>query len=135
MKILSRLALVGVGTLAGLAAGYTVFKADDKSCQARYDRKISELEEQFKDVQAPAGVAGLKDFTMEYVISKEAGFKGVVFKDALSGKEGVVTKVPFLGQMGFGMQYAALDQILQSPSAAVPIQPQVRLYVPGKGGQ
>jgi len=128
MKLLSTLGSIGIGALLGAGAGYQFFKPTEEKCQAAYSQRLSEIEEQFNDVPVPAGVAAARDINIEYVISKEAGFRGLMFRDQSSGKQGVITKVPLFGTTGYGMQYADLEAALSSPSASVQIQPTIKLY-------
>ena len=132
MKIIQQLALVGLGALAGVGAGYAGFKPDQQGCQKFYAQEMSRIEEEFKDLPVSPGVASGKDFTLEYVVSKDAGFKGVIFTDSVSGKKGVIAKAQFFGGNNYSMPFVDVDKALEAPSAAVPMQPQVRLYV-GKG--
>ena len=132
MTLLSKIMVASIGALAGLGTGYAVFRADEKSCQAMYTRKIADIDEKFSSVPTPAGVASGQDFSIEYVVSQDAGFKGLVFKDALTGRKGVFTKVALFGNNNYGMQYADIDAALKSVQASVPLQPQVKLYVPGQ---
>lgn len=128
MKILPTLGLLGLGALLGSGAGYQFFKPTEEKCQIAYSQRLSEIEKQFNDVPVPAGVAAARDINIEYVVSKEAGFRGLVFRDQSSGKQGVITKVPLFGTTGYGMQYADLEAALSSPSASVQIQPTIKLY-------
>ncbi len=128
MKILSTLGLLGVGALLGAGTGYQFAKPTEERCQAAYAQRLTDVEEQFKDVPVPAGVAAARDISIEYVVSKEAGFRGLVFRDQSSGKQGVVTKIPLFGTTGYGMQYADVEAALASPSASVQVQPTIKLY-------
>ena len=130
MKILPTLGLLGFGALLGAGAGYEFFKPTEEKCQVAYSRRLNEMEEKFKEVPVPAGVATARDISIEYVVSKEAGFRGLVFRDQSSGKQGVITKVPLFGTTGYGMQYADVEAVLSSPSASVQIQPNITLYTP-----
>lgn len=128
MKLLTKIGLVGIGALLGAGTGYQFAKPTEERCQAAYAQRLMDVEGQFKEVPVPAGVAAARDITIEYVVSKEAGFRGLVFRDQSSGKQGVVTKIPLFGSTGYGMQYADLEAALASPSASVQIQPTIKLY-------
>ena len=132
MKYVGNLLGLATSVALGVGIGYLTFKADEKSCQAMYTQKIADIDEKFSSVPTPAGVASGKDFSIEYVVSQDAGFKGLVFKDALTGRKGVFTKVALFGNNNYGMQYADIDAALKSVQASVPLQPQVKLYVPGQ---
>jgi len=127
MKIIQTVAAIGLGALLGVGAGYKMFGADQESCHTLYTKQIGELEKKYAGVPATPGMAAAKDLTIEYVVSESAKFKGLTFRDELSGKQGVITKNALFGNNNYDMQYADLETALKTKDAVVTVQPQIKL--------
>ncbi len=119
---------VGVGAAIGLGIGYFTFKADAEDCKGVYQKQMTELEEKYKSVPIPEGVAASKDFSLDYVVSEKGGFKGFVFTDNASGKQGVIAKSNVLGNRKYFFEYTLLDGIVEASDPKVAAQPEVKVY-------
>lgn len=119
---------VGVGAAIGLSIGYFTFKADAEDCKGVYQKQMSELEEKYKSVPIPEGVAASKDFSLDYVVSEKGGFKGYVFTDNASGKQGVIAKSNVLGNRKYFFEYVPLDGIVDGSEPKVAAQPEIKVY-------
>ncbi len=131
MSLLKELAKYTVGAAVGLGIGYGVFKADVKDCKAIYQAELAAFDTTYKDVQVPQGVASAKDLSLEYVVAKDAGFRGLTVKDSISGKTGIVTKNTMFGGNVYSIAFPdGFDAAFKSPTAKMDIQPQVQVYKP-----
>ncbi len=128
MKVIQNLLVMGVGAGLGIGAGYFFFKPDPVDCKQVYAEELARVEEAYKEVPLTPGIASPKDLGIEYVVSKEAGFKGLVFTDTFSGRKGVVVKAQALGENSFTMAYANLEQVLAKPDVSMALPPGVQLY-------
>jgi hypothetical protein len=82
-------------------------------CESVYSAQVQAINAKFADIAATPGVATLDDISIDYVVSPESGFKGLIFEDKASGQYGVITKSEFLGKNSFNMNYTNLEAVLQ----------------------
>lgn len=113
-----------IGFLAGVGIGvggyHLMSKPTTERCTAMYQSEITDLEQKYASIPTTSGVAGPKDFSIDYVVSDKAQFKGLVFSDNSTGRQGFVTKTEVFGRTSLGLQYEKVDDLLQSANAQVP---------------
>ena len=124
MGIISKLVIASVGAGIGYGACYvmreTIHPATHSECRGLYDRGLSQMQELGKDVLAIKELAGPTDFKLEYVVSSEQKFKGMVYTDVLTGEQGVITKQIVLGKPSYG--FTAVDVSALKSGPVYPIQ-------------
>jgi len=129
MSALKGLGMIVAGAAIGLGIGYVGFKADTPSCENFYKTQVDAVETQYSSVPTTEGLATIKDINIGYIVSKEPEFKGLTWKDNLTGEDGVITRHNVLGKTAYTMRRADLSALLGAKdSAAVAVQPKIVTY-------
>ncbi|MBI2662392.1 hypothetical protein HYX11_02955 [Candidatus Woesearchaeota archaeon] len=130
MSLTKNIVIGAMGIASGLGIGYVAFKADDQKCEEVSRKKLSGVEEKYKGMQTTSGVASPNDIGIDYMISKDPEFKGLVFTDKSSGKQGVVSKTLVFGNAvpKYCLDYADLENITKAPLYKAEQAPQVKVY-------
>ena len=129
MSALKGIGLMVAGVAIGLGSGYAAFKADTPRCEDFYKTQVESVEQKYSGIETTNGLASIKDVDIGYVVSKEPEFKGLTWKDNLTGDDGVITRHVVLGKVAYTMQKADLSALLESKdSAAVTVQPKIVTY-------
>jgi hypothetical protein len=82
-------------------------------CAKSLAQNMEFMEKTYADVPATPGIATPQDLSIDYVVSPETSFKGLVFEDKASGKYGVITKQEVLGSISYTMKFTELETVLQ----------------------
>lgn len=130
MSLANKLVVGAIGAAIGFGAGYVAFKADTKDCAAVYASAMTKMEETYKGIQTTPGVASPNDLSIDYVVNKDPEFKGLVFTDKSSGKQGVVSKTNIFGNSTakYCLDYGDLEAVTKTPAATASIKPNIKVY-------
>ena len=128
MGIISKTVIIGVSAGAGYSACYflreEVRQVPPVDCRVVYEQGLSAFQESSKDIKPMDRLATPADFQLDYIVSKEQKFKGFVFTDAKSSKQGVITKQDILGKPIYGFAYVDFGSDLKSAQTYT-IQPEI----------
>lgn len=118
MGIVSKMIGYGIFAGAGFGIGYYTncndAGKDGSHCRVAYEQGLKSLEESAKGIKMEFGVASPSDLKLDYVVSSEHKFNGLVFTDVASGKQGVITKQTVLGEPFYGFSYVTLGNTISS---------------------
>jgi len=132
MKTSSKILLFVAGAASGLGAGYVAFKPNADRCEGFYKTELAAIEQKYESIPPTPGVAAPKDMGLEYVVSEGAQFKGLLFTDFGSGKQGVVTKNQIFGSTNYSFVYADVSQVTGAATAKVELPPGIKELVAKK---
>ena len=101
---------------AGVALGWGLYAPGPEYCSSNLTQQIKTIEVQNGNSQK--GFVGPHDLDIDYVISSDKKFDGLVFTDVQNGKSGVLVRHQSL--VGPSIEFYRLDHDI-SPAETVPI--------------
>jgi len=117
MGILSMAASMALGIGIGIGIGY--YSCNQRSAYTTPTEKIARLEEKYKDLRQQQGIAGPQQITVDYVVDQKHQFKGFVFTDRRSGRQGVLVQQKLFGKDNHYLTYAGLEGDVPLPTERV----------------
>jgi len=120
MGILSEAAL-GIGALA---AGYTLCYYTQTNPIIKSSSDLQETHQQYSTIQNAGPVTDLNDLSIDYIVSEKNNFRGFVFTDNATKKQGLIVKTSFLNN-NTALNYIPLGVSLEPIDAKIPLS-----YIP-----
>ena len=137
MGIITKLVITGATAGIGFGIGYFMHSSNQAAtyvdCRSAYEQGLKTLQDSAKDIKTTDGLATPTDFRLDYIVSKDQNFNGLVFTDVHSSKRGVITKHTTLGKSEFGFMYVDLADELKA-AEAYSIQPKLLASLESKEG-
>ena len=131
MGILKTLVIGAAGAAIGVGIGYSVFKPSPVNCQQVYKTELAALEDKYKGIETPSGIAAAKDFSLDYVVKQDSAtpFKGMILTDSTSGDMCAITKTAFFSKSNYDVACSPeVKQLLAGKTDSVKIEPQLKDY-------
>ncbi|MBU1111968.1 MAG: hypothetical protein ABIG93_05300 [archaeon] len=135
MELVKNLGLMGVGVVIGLGAGYFLFNENVPeaeieivepnllNCRDVYNENLAQLEDKYNHI--PSGSSATpNDIGIDYIISEEANFRGLVVTDKETGEQLAISCKNSFGNREIGLgRYKEITFLLGSAYDGSSIKP------------
>jgi len=126
---------VGIGLYSGVSCKsfnkgpeIIVIEPDLQKCSIVYKEELDKLENKYQELIPNEKLATPNDISIDYIISNNAEFKGLIFTDKETGFNGVITKNNLFGNNSYKMEYVNLEGYLDHPYEGMTLFPDVKIY-------
>ena len=133
IKLAAAFAVGAVATYAAIdkEVVQTTTLPSSELCEKSLAQDLAFMDKTYAEIPETPGMATPHDLSIDYVVSPETGFKGLVFEDKASGKYGVITKQELFGSNSYDMKFTDLEAVLQK-SENVTVETGVKVYSSAK---